>query len=354
MVTIGLPVYNDSKYLASSIQSLVNQTYQNIEILICDDASNDSSFEIATKWTHKDTRIKLYQNDHNLGVTGNFNRIRSMANGHYVMLHSANDTIANTLVEKSVDYLENNPKCALVTAKVIRIDHEGLYHSLPPQEMYYQTMDQTTEEGFLTVVSCFCLGDYNYGMIRRSILRKVQPYRWCGGPDHVFIAEIALYGGISFLNEHLRRRRTLPEDSTSDRNHLSIRRIHHGRQSGIDLDDIFLKMKFLHMTYEHVQMLHESFIDNEKKHLLANDCVKILRQRFGQIMVTELKHIINYASSTLEKLTTSLSRGQLDVYERLEVEEINKALSMAQMVFPENRNVIEARKIILASLSLSE
>lgn len=343
LVTIGLPVFNDATYLDEAIKSLLNQTYKNIEVIICDDASTDASFQIAQKLANEDTRIKLYKNEFNLGVTGNFNRIRSMGNGKYIILHSANDTIAPTLIEKSVKFLEENPSCALVTAKVLKIDTQGLFDSLPIQEMYYETMGLSSEESFLTVVQRFFIGDYNYGMIRRDIIRKAQAYRWCGGPDHIFIAEIALYGGLACIDEHLRRRRVFPSDSQNDRNFLSIRRVHHGRRIGKTVEDVFLKMKFIHMTYEHIQMLHNAHIEDYQKSKLAPICVEILRKRFGSVMTKELERLLLWASNVIQKIEKASSSESIGAYERLQVEEINRALAMAHMVFPNDLRIKETR-----------
>ena len=74
LVSIGLPVYNGERYLAEAIESLLAQDYQNIEIIICDNASIDTTPQICQQFQQKDSRIQYFQNKTNIGASNNFNR----------------------------------------------------------------------------------------------------------------------------------------------------------------------------------------------------------------------------------------------------------------------------------------
>lgn len=74
LVSIGLPVYNGELYVARALESLLAQDLDDFEIVICDNASQDSTAEICTAYAERDPRVRLYSNPHNIGLAGNFNR----------------------------------------------------------------------------------------------------------------------------------------------------------------------------------------------------------------------------------------------------------------------------------------
>lgn len=80
-VSIGLPVYNGEVFLAETLNSILSQTFQDFELIICDNASTDQTQEICRKFARQDERIRYYRNEANLGAAKNFNRVFSLARG---------------------------------------------------------------------------------------------------------------------------------------------------------------------------------------------------------------------------------------------------------------------------------
>ena len=72
-ISLGLPVYNEIRFLNSTLQSIFAQTYEDFELIIVDNASIDGSFELLEKIAKEDSRVKLFRNEKNLGMTKNFN-----------------------------------------------------------------------------------------------------------------------------------------------------------------------------------------------------------------------------------------------------------------------------------------
>ena len=97
-ITIIMPVYNCEKYLAICIESVLNQTYSNFELLINDDGSKDSSFAICKSYADKDSRIRLFQQD-NGGQSSARNAMISKVTGEYVMFIDSDDVIAPDMLE---------------------------------------------------------------------------------------------------------------------------------------------------------------------------------------------------------------------------------------------------------------
>lgn len=107
-VSIIVPIYNASEYLSRSIKSLINQSYENLEIILIDDCSTDNSKEIIKKYALKDTRIKPFYSEVNQGVSKTRNIGLKSLSGDYVFFMDSDDSInkdtIKIMVEKAVKY----------------------------------------------------------------------------------------------------------------------------------------------------------------------------------------------------------------------------------------------------------
>ena len=114
-VSIIIPVYNVEKYIRQALDSVVNQTFKDIEIICVDDCTPDRSFEIVREYAAKDTRIKLLSLSENSGGGTARNRALETASGRYVMFLDPDDWFAQDSVnmsyaqgsERSEEYVEN-------------------------------------------------------------------------------------------------------------------------------------------------------------------------------------------------------------------------------------------------------
>jgi glycosyltransferase involved in cell wall biosynthesis len=113
-VSCILRVYNGEKYIRESIDSTLNQTYKDFEFIIIDDGSTDNSVKIIE--SYKDSRIKLYKNEKNMGLSYATNRGIELAKGEYIALVDSDDVYYNTRLEKQVKYLDENMDVGAVSA----------------------------------------------------------------------------------------------------------------------------------------------------------------------------------------------------------------------------------------------
>jgi len=104
-VTILLSVYNGAKHLSDSIDSLLFQTYKNIEILIIDDNSNDATFDICKKYEESFNNIKVFKNLKNLGLTKSLNFLIEHSSGTYLARQDADDISEATRIEKQIKFI---------------------------------------------------------------------------------------------------------------------------------------------------------------------------------------------------------------------------------------------------------
>jgi len=100
-VSILVPTYNSGQFLRQTLESILTQTYSNIEIVVCDDLSKDDSYAIAQSFT--DPRIRLTRNEVNLGAKGNWNRTLQLASGELIKIMGQDDVLDRDCIQAQVD-----------------------------------------------------------------------------------------------------------------------------------------------------------------------------------------------------------------------------------------------------------
>lgn len=123
MISVVLPVYNEVKFIGECIESILNQTCRDFELIIINDASTDGSVEIINNFP--DPRIVLIHNNNNLGIARSLNRGFKKAKGKFIARIDANDVAVKDRLEKQKKYLVKNPVCAAVFSPVLIIDEDG-------------------------------------------------------------------------------------------------------------------------------------------------------------------------------------------------------------------------------------
>jgi glycosyltransferase involved in cell wall biosynthesis len=102
-----MPAYNVGNYISESIDSILNQTFADFELLVIDDCSTDNTAEIVNAYT--DARIRYVKNEHNLGLAENLNKGIQLANTEYIARMDGDDISVSTCLEKQIQYLDNHP-----------------------------------------------------------------------------------------------------------------------------------------------------------------------------------------------------------------------------------------------------
>jgi glycosyltransferase involved in cell wall biosynthesis len=127
LVTIAIPLYRAESFIAATIQSVIDQTWTNWELLIYDDASPDRSLEIAYEMARRDHRVRVIPSSANLGPEGNWNRCLSAIRGKYFKLLCGDDLLEPTCLEQQIAVLEDptNQDAAFVTCGRWVINPQG-------------------------------------------------------------------------------------------------------------------------------------------------------------------------------------------------------------------------------------
>lgn len=113
-VSILIPVYNREEYIEETVTSALNQTFNDIEIIIVDNFSTDNTWNILENLAKKDPRIKIFQNNSNIGPVKNWKRCIDEATGEYGKILWSDDLIAPEYLEKTVPFLEENDDIGFV------------------------------------------------------------------------------------------------------------------------------------------------------------------------------------------------------------------------------------------------
>lgn len=122
-----MSVYNGSRYVEESIQSILGQTYANFEFIIIDDGSVDNTWKILTQYLSKDKRLVVLQNQENIGLTRSLNKALLISRGKYIARQDADDLSVKSRLAKQVAFLETNSEIILASSNYDRIDKDGKF-----------------------------------------------------------------------------------------------------------------------------------------------------------------------------------------------------------------------------------
>lgn len=166
LVSVVMPVYNGEKFLTEAIDSILMQSYKNIELVIVNDGSSDSSKRIIQSYT--DPRIRFVENETNSGIVFSRNRGLESSKGEYVATLDCDDIALPDRIEKQVEFLEKNPGYGMCGTFYISIDQKGEFK----EKIHYPT-------GYQDIATCLILGNCfcNSTVMIRSRIAKELKYR---------------------------------------------------------------------------------------------------------------------------------------------------------------------------------
>ena len=132
-ISVIMGIYNCDELLPEAIDSIVNQTYTNWELILCDDASTDDTYKIAEKYYQNyPEKIILLKNEHNLGLPKTLNKCLSVVNGEYIARMDGDDISLPDRFEKQINFLESNPYVDCVGTGMTRFDEKGDFDNVFP------------------------------------------------------------------------------------------------------------------------------------------------------------------------------------------------------------------------------
>jgi len=201
LVSIGVPIYNAEEFLIERINSIVNQTYKNLEIIIVDDCSSDGSFNICKDYNLLDRRIVLKKNKINKGIIQNFNDLFNYSTGEYFLWADQDDIRDLSYLENIIKIMEKDKSIALCHSNT------AVFFGTTDNVMHINTMQQVSNKDSLYRRYWNLLWHYNdthvCGVFRTSLLKKTKLWKKINGSSNCLIFNMALLGKIANINKTL-------------------------------------------------------------------------------------------------------------------------------------------------------
>jgi hypothetical protein len=205
LITIGVPVYNAAAHLASTLESLLAQTFGDFELIVSDNASTDGTADIIGEYRRKDSRVRYERHAVNIGANGNYAGLVRLARGLLFKWSSASDWCAPTFLERCKDELLAHEDTVLVVPRTrLFEDSTAAYEDY---EWDLEVLDERPCERLKRVTSELALNNAMNGLIRTAALRSARAMGPYLGADVVMMGELALRGKFRLLEERLFYRR---------------------------------------------------------------------------------------------------------------------------------------------------
>lgn len=223
-VAVGMPCFNAERWVGAAIESILTQTHGDFVLVVSDNASIDSTWDVVNGYARMDRRIRVLRNAENLGAAANFNRVFALAEAPYFKWASSNDLCAPTFLERCVDVLTTDPDTVLVCPRGRMFEENVAFGVDYPHGLDLTHPDAC--ERFLGAMSIRRNVTMN-GVVRSEALRRTELIRPYWGSDLVMIAALALQGRIREWPEPLLYVRDTPATSTAKMSAEEARE-HHG------------------------------------------------------------------------------------------------------------------------------
>jgi glycosyltransferase involved in cell wall biosynthesis len=217
-LSLGLPIFNGESFLRETLDSILGQTFGDFVLLICDNASTDSTPEICRAYAATDPRVHIFTNDSNRGVGWNHRHVFELSETEYFKWCGADDVIAPDYLSACLGRLERRPDAVLCYSAAVVIDDfgkpvHGEYPTSPSTQLALGSPDVVTR--FSNLLSPL-YSDTNpfYAVIRSSALRRTRPHGSFLAADRCLLAELSLIGPFLRVPETLFYRRRHAQNAT--------------------------------------------------------------------------------------------------------------------------------------------
>jgi glycosyltransferase involved in cell wall biosynthesis len=292
-VSIGMPVYNMEDTVQEAIDSVLNQTFSDFQLIISDNASDDGTEEICRAAARQDSRIIYRRNPVNI-FGENFRLLLLLSKGKYFMLAGADDARRPEMVSRCVEALEADP------VAVVAYTYTELIDPATGTKRLYQDPYRLDQEDpavrYVSLIQGLNLGNVIYGLYRRSVLFAIPPMakgssRFFVFTDAVFLANVVLQGKVIQIPETLFIRRRGKSKAWIDNVAYMERCISPNfLTSGVTLPTS-------ESIQEHVRDLMASTLPVETKLRLIQVTYEIYSKRWGNVLSFEINRAVQLAKA---------------------------------------------------------
>jgi glycosyltransferase involved in cell wall biosynthesis len=217
-VSIGMPVRNGERFIRQTIDSLLSQTFEDFELIICDNASTDHTAEICREYERRDPRVRYHRNPRDIGPAGNHNECFALSRGEYFRWHAHDDLCLPTYLEKCVAVLDADPGIVNCHSHTRVIDE----HGDPLWDYDFRTSTGADRAGsryggLINVSHRRHVGYEIFGLMRREVMATTPLEEAYTHGDRVFLVRMSLRGRFYEIPEFLFEARRHASQSMSAR-----------------------------------------------------------------------------------------------------------------------------------------
>lgn len=191
-VSVGLPVYNGERYVEASLQSVLTQTYTDLEVIVSDNGSTDATLEIVERVAGGDARVVLVRNETNRGAAWNYNEVFRRSSGEFFRWHAHDDLLDPCAIEALVDALDGDAGAVLAHTWTQFVDADG-----EPTELFRDDLQVTSSSAWRrlrSIVRRLTYCNAVFGLVRRDVLARTALIDSFPGSDVPLLYELALHG----------------------------------------------------------------------------------------------------------------------------------------------------------------
>jgi cellulose synthase/poly-beta-1,6-N-acetylglucosamine synthase-like glycosyltransferase len=203
-VSVCIPTYNYAELLPRAIESVLEQTFDDFELLVYDDASTDETVEVMQRYL-EDPRVTLVVQEQNQGLFANFDQSASQARGEYIKYLCADDWLDRRFLERTVPVLDAQPAAQLLTTAHWHVDYEGQLYAAQVAPFGSGPIDSADHAALQLALWGNVVGMPTNTLIRRSALEAVGGFdaHYAPGADvHLWLKLLAL-GDLAWVPEKL-------------------------------------------------------------------------------------------------------------------------------------------------------
>ncbi len=211
-VSIGMPVFNGQRFIREALNSALKQTFQDFELIIADNNSNDATEEICRKYMVRDSRIKYIRHERNYGPIWNFSFVLHEARGRFFTWLAHDDLLEPQFLELTVQYILKNPGTVIASVDFAIIDENGIEQRTAELKDMRASLTWEIrrmpffEFAYPNIHLCF------YGVMQtelcKSIMAEIKIPKMLTGWEHFVLARFAVSGEIVALPVVLRKYRS--------------------------------------------------------------------------------------------------------------------------------------------------
>lgn len=260
-VSIGLPVFNGANYLHRSVQSILAQDFEDLELIISDNASTDETGLICRELAARDSRIRYYRNEVNIGAARNYNKVFELGHGKFFKWAAHDDECHPQMVRRCVEILECAPASVTMVYPLGElIDEDGRTLEAPLDRI--ESRDPRPHRRLAHLLWALNMCDPVFGLYKAEYLRRTQLIGSFCGPDYVLLGELAMMGEIWELSEVLFRLRAHPGRSMQANKNIRARTAWYDPRAATS---VFLLPVWEQMVWALLKTAHHSHLPQTEK-----------------------------------------------------------------------------------------